>query len=117
MRFLIDAQLPQRLAAWLREQGHDAIHTLELPRANRTPDTEIVARADAEARIVVTKDADFVDSFQLRNKPGKLLLISTGNISNDELLELWKNHLPEIVGALEPSRFAELSATAVVIHA
>ena len=38
MKFLIDAQLPRRLAGRLREVGFDAIHTLDLPLANRTPD-------------------------------------------------------------------------------
>jgi predicted nuclease of predicted toxin-antitoxin system len=41
MKFLIDAQLPHRLAAQLREAGHDAIHTLDLPLGNRTPDSAI----------------------------------------------------------------------------
>lgn len=88
MRFLVDAQLPLRLAVWLRSRNHDALHTLELPRANRTPDAEVIARADADGRVVVTKDADFVNSFHLKRQPGKLLLVSTGNISNDELLRL-----------------------------
>ena len=29
---------------------------------------------------MVTKDADFVESFLLRHEPWKLLLVSTGNI-------------------------------------
>lgn len=36
MRFLVDAQLPRRFCAWLVEAGHDAVHTLELPKGNRT---------------------------------------------------------------------------------
>ncbi len=28
MKFLVDAQLPQRFANWLKEAGHDALHTL-----------------------------------------------------------------------------------------
>jgi predicted nuclease of predicted toxin-antitoxin system len=41
MRFLVDAQLPRRLAAWLSETGFDTVHTLDLPFGNRTPDTLI----------------------------------------------------------------------------
>jgi len=29
VKFLIDAQLPRRLARWLNDRGFDAIHTLE----------------------------------------------------------------------------------------
>lgn len=32
MKFLIDAQLPRRMALWLGETGHDAKHTLDLPK-------------------------------------------------------------------------------------
>jgi predicted nuclease of predicted toxin-antitoxin system len=39
MNFLIDAQLPRRFVVWLREAGHDALHTLDLPLKNRTPDS------------------------------------------------------------------------------
>jgi hypothetical protein len=45
VNFLIDAQLPRRLARKLRELGHDALHTLDLPGGNRTPDPEINAVA------------------------------------------------------------------------
>lgn len=78
MKFLVDAQLPRRIARRLGELGYDAVHTLELPAANRTPDAEITATAETENRIVVTKDADFVHSFVLYRRPPKLLLISTG---------------------------------------
>jgi predicted nuclease of predicted toxin-antitoxin system len=42
MKFLVDAQLPRRLVHQLREAGHDAIHTLDLPHKNRTTDAEIL---------------------------------------------------------------------------
>jgi len=35
MKFLVDAQLPRRLARWLQASGHDAIHTRDLPEGNR----------------------------------------------------------------------------------
>jgi predicted nuclease of predicted toxin-antitoxin system len=41
MKFLVDAQLPRRLAALLQQAGHDTIHTLDLPLGNRTTDTVI----------------------------------------------------------------------------
>lgn len=81
MRFLVDAQLPRRFAAWLNEAGQDALHTLDLPRKNLTSDGEIIARARQDGRVVVSKDADFAQSFLITGEPS-LLLISTGNIDN-----------------------------------
>ncbi len=37
MKFLVDAQLPRRLCIWLRQQGHDAVHTLDLDSGNLNP--------------------------------------------------------------------------------
>ncbi len=69
MKFVVDAQLPRRLARELAASGHDAVHTLDFPAANHTHDKEIVALAIRENRIVVTKDNDFVISFLLRGAP------------------------------------------------
>jgi len=63
LKFLVDAQLPSRLARRLAQSGHDAIHTLDLPDKNHTPDSEISRIALENGRIVVTKDDDFVHSF------------------------------------------------------
>ena len=97
MNFLVDAQLPRRMTAWLTAAGCDAIHTLDLPDANRTTDEQINNVADREQRVVVTKDADFVDSHVLRGRPARLLLISTGNISNRDLEALLVPLIPDIV--------------------
>ncbi len=82
MNFLVDAQLPRLLAIRLCELGHNSCHTLDLDSGNRTPDSTISAMADNTGAVVITKDADFLDSHILSGHPAKLLLISTGNISN-----------------------------------
>lgn len=69
MNFLVDAQLPKRLAFRLRDAGHDALHTLDLPPGNRSTDAEILAIAARDVRIVVTQDADFINSFVLSHQP------------------------------------------------
>jgi len=55
MNFVVDAQLPRRLAYRLRDAGHDARHALDLPKSNRTTDTEINEMSARERRVVVTK--------------------------------------------------------------
>ena len=116
MKFLIDAQLPARLARRLAESGHDAIHTSELPNGNRTTDGAIAELADAEGRVVVTKDRDFRDSHLLRNTPRRLLVVATGNITNDSLLALVDEHLDAIVSALDEVVFVELRSTHLIVH-
>jgi predicted nuclease of predicted toxin-antitoxin system len=115
MKFLIDAQLPRRFVIWLTEAGHDALHTLDLPLKNQTPDHEVIARAMQEGRVVVSKDDDFVQTFLLTGEP-PLLLISTGNIANIELEKLVRANLAGIEVAFAEHRFVEITRDALVIH-
>jgi predicted nuclease of predicted toxin-antitoxin system len=117
MKFIVDAQLPPRLARQLAAAGHEAVHTLALAKGNRTPDRDITSIATMENRVVVTKNEDFVTGFLLRGAPPKLLLVSTGNISNDALSHLVAMNLAALVAALAQHDFVELSASAITIHA
>lgn len=116
MKFLIDAQLPRRLALRIAAEGQAVVHTLDLPRANRTTDQQMSEISAREERDVVTKDGDFVHTFLLSGRPFKLLLVSTGNIDNAELEILVLAQLRAIVEAFTEHRFLELNRTALVIH-
>ncbi|MBY0502849.1 MAG: DUF5615 family PIN-like protein [Bryobacteraceae bacterium] len=116
MKLIVDAQLPRQLARQLREAGFDALHTLDLPLSNRTPDTVINELSLQERRIVVTKDADFVHSFLLRQAPWKLLLVSTGNISNRELSALFLANLANLEEGFETCAFIEVNSAGIVYH-
>jgi predicted nuclease of predicted toxin-antitoxin system len=116
MKFLVDAHLPRRLALRLREAGHDALHTLDLPNKNRTTDDEINHVSIQEQRILITKDGDFVDSFLIAREPYKLLLISTGNITNVELEAIFVPSIASVVAALSTNSYVELSRTVLITH-
>ncbi len=116
MKFLVDAQLPRLLTVRLNGLGFDAVHTLDLPDQNRTPDQSITAKADLENRVVISKDADFVNSHLIVGAPRKLLLVSTGNITNIDLLVLLETNLEQIVLLFTSSYFLELSRSALIVH-
>ncbi len=116
MTFLVDAQLPRRLALRLRDSGHDVIHTLDLPTQNRTTDQQINEISVHEQRVVITKDADFVTSYLLADRPYKLLLVSTGNITNADLEALFVPTIPAIVIVFDQYSYLELSRTALITH-
>jgi predicted nuclease of predicted toxin-antitoxin system len=117
MKVLVDAHLPERLAKFLSSEGFDAIHTLDLPLQNRSPDTQINKISVDEQRIVIPKDADFVDSFLLKREPWKLLLISTGNIRNNDLDELIKANIETIRNVFDSgAEFVELNRTSLLVH-
>ena len=116
MRFLVDAQLPVRLARWLQDKGHDVLHTCDLPTGNRTDDSDVNELSLREARVVVTKDTDFVGTLLLTRKPYKLLLVATGNIGNADLEGLFQRNLEVIVSTLDTSDYVELGRDRLVVH-
>ena len=116
MKFIIDAQLPRSLSDFLNVAGFNSLHTLELPEMNRTGDNAIIAKADIEGRIVVTKDAGFLDSYLLFGKPAMLLLVKTGNIPNSDLLKLFKDNLNVLQSAFIQCNFVEMTRIEIITH-
>jgi predicted nuclease of predicted toxin-antitoxin system len=104
------------MARWLVAAGCEGVHTLDLPARNRTPDDDVSVLADRDGRAVITKDSDFVDSHLLRGSPEKLLLVSTGNISNDELQALMSPLIPDLIREFQSCRFIELTRIGLIIR-
>ncbi len=116
MKVLVDAQLPQRLARLLSSKGIDSLHTLDLPQKNAATDQEIIDRADQENRIVVSKDSDFLDNYILEGKPKRLLIVSTGNISNNDLIQLFKQNIEVLKSLFKENTVVEIDEDEILIH-
>ena len=116
MKFIVDAHLPQRLASWLGSKGFDAVHTIDLPNANETEDLDIVDFAEKEDRTVVTKDSDFLKLYVLKRKPSKLLVITTGNIINKDLLALFESNFETAMKLFDSYNVVEMNNTFVMGH-
>jgi predicted nuclease of predicted toxin-antitoxin system len=116
MKFLIDAQLPFALCKHLLNRGFDIIHTDNLPNKEFTSDSEIRKISVSENRIVITKDADFLDSYYIKSIPPKLLLVTTGNIRNRDLITLFDLNISKITSLFEQYSFVELSNEEIIGH-
>jgi predicted nuclease of predicted toxin-antitoxin system len=114
VRFLIDAQLPRRLAYPFREAGYDATRTLDLPNENRTADGEIAAIADRENQVVITKDADFEIAHVLHGQQKRLLVVKLGAIKNAELEAVLLPQLGRIERRFGAGALVEVTWTALV---
>ena len=116
MKFLIDTHLPRRLINHFRKAECEALHTFDLPLGNRTLDKEINRLSVHEEFIIVTKDADFVNSFLVYRVPRNLLLVSTGNITNAELDRLFTDNMKAITEGFLVFDFIELNREAIIFH-
>ncbi len=99
MKFLIDAQLPPALAAWLRKAGYDSVALREVGLRDAT-DRDICSFAVANEYIIVTKDEDY--AALVRTVPGlRILWVRTGNTVNRILLTAFDAKWQEIARHLE----------------
>ena len=109
MKFLIDEQLPYLLSEWLQSKGYDAVHVSALLTNARIPDGYICERSMAEERIVTTKDADFLNTYLVKQQPYKLVYVTTGNMRNRPLLDLFRASLSQLIQELETANVIELN--------
>jgi len=65
---------------------------------------------------VVSKDNDFLESLLISEKPYKLLLVNTGNITNRQLMGIFENHLDLIIQSLESNRLVEIMEEKLIVH-
>ncbi len=117
MKFLINAHLPPGLRHVFAAAGHDAMHTLDLPEQNASRDGILNSVSMAEQRVVVTKDTDFYYSHLLHGRPWKLVLLRTGNMSLRDTRQMFEQHIPAIVTALQTCTLVELDRQQVSIVA
>jgi predicted nuclease of predicted toxin-antitoxin system len=60
MKFLADIGISPKSVIYLRKAGYDAVHLIE-QQLQKLPDSEILAKALHEGRVVLTHDLDFAD--------------------------------------------------------
>ena len=107
MRFLADAGISPGTVEFLTQRGHDAVHVRTLG-LHRSPDRELVDRARADSRVVLTFDLDFGDILALGvlDKPSVILFRLA-----DERAESVNRHLSAVLD----ERGAELDSGSLIL--
>lgn len=95
MKYIVDAQLPPRLAHALREAGEDAVAVRELG-LREAEDETIWAYALEHGAAIVTKDQDFADRYPGGGAFPVVVWLRVGNTSNAALLAWLMPHWPGV---------------------
>jgi predicted nuclease of predicted toxin-antitoxin system len=116
MDFLIDVHLPIRLSKFLSQQeGCSSTHVNQILQKWHTSDTEISRYADENSLVVITKDSDFRNAHFINKTPKRVIRVVLGNISNNELIGLFKKYLQFILPLTNDSFYIELSQDQITI--
>jgi len=86
MRSFVDMRLSPALAAWLVDQGHDAVHAAGVG-LDRAPDDAITRYAQTERRVIITADLDYPRPLAFMRAKEGLILFRGGNYSERQARE------------------------------
>ena len=93
MRIVVDVNLPETIAGFLNDAGHDAVWSGSI-LPHQSPDTDIVANAIHNHRVVLTKDLGIAEIIlKARALPHHLRL---GNPPIETIYQALASHLPSL---------------------
>lgn len=96
MKFLLDANLPARLADVFVEGGHECVHMESiLPRY--AEDTDIALIANQSGAVLVSRDADFVHLSRSGQLRVAVVWVRLGNLRRAVLAATMRDRLAAIV--------------------
>lgn len=116
MRIWIDAQLSPEIASWIGGNfDFEAVAIRDLGLRD-SEDIEIFNAARAEGAILLTKDRDFLDLLGRLGSPPKVIWLTCGNTSNEELQRILAKTLADAVELLEGGEtIIEISTVPVLL--
>jgi predicted nuclease of predicted toxin-antitoxin system len=97
--FVVDAQLPPKLAALLTEAGYASVHCSDRLQ-RRASDPTVAALANTLGAFVMSKDEDFVDILGRGQLRTGLVWVRHGNLRLRQQCDLIEAHLPNIIARI-----------------
>ncbi len=108
MKLLLDANISWRLSAKLQTYFEDCLHIDKIGVSIPATDAEIWNYALQQKLIIVTNDDDFLNFSNLKGSPPKVVLLRTGNQSNQYIETLLIKHKEAIASLAESEEYGLL---------
>ncbi len=68
----------------------------------------------SQKRVVISKDSDFYNRFFKKLEPYKLIYLTTGNISTDDLIGIFERNFDLILAEIQFGNVVEVSQTSII---
>ncbi len=110
MTLYIDANLPPSLAPWLKEKFNIDSFSFDQMMWRFSEDHEIFMNLQKnDDSIVVTKDEDFINLLDAHGAPPKIIWVTIGNTSNQNLRTVFLRQFKEAISLLKDNDLVEIS--------
>ncbi len=96
----LDAQLPPVLAKWIFEEFKIPCRAVRDLGLRDAPDLQIFKKAKEADVVVIIKDKDFVELLHKFGPPPKILWLTCGNTSRDEMKKILSAQLAKAMAIL-----------------
>jgi predicted nuclease of predicted toxin-antitoxin system len=117
MKFLCDVHISYKLVKHLRLLGFETFHINEILEKWLTSDSKICNFTDQNDLVVITKDSDFRNSHYIKKSPKKLIKINLGNISNEELIQIFSSNMEHFKSLNNNEMFiVEIDKTSILFN-
>lgn len=108
MKLLLDANLSHRLTSKLISHFEECHHVDYLGLALPVQDIEIWNFAKQNDLIIVTNDSDFYYLLNQKGFPPKIILLKTGNQSNNYIESVLKKHAIDVFDLFKSTEYGFL---------
>lgn len=96
MKLILDANLSWRLIERLKPYFEDCFHVDHVGLITPATDISIWNYALKNNLVIITNDEDFINLINMKGFPPKIVLLKTGNQSNNYIFELLIKHIQVI---------------------
>lgn len=86
--------------AWINENFPYEAKSLRGLGLRDAKDIDIFQQAKEQNAVLISKDSDFLDLIALHGSPPQLILLKSGNTSNQQLREIFSVHLSTAIDQL-----------------
>ena len=110
MTLFVDVHLPPSLAPWLKETFGIESYSFDYLGWRFAEDYDVFMNVRKFSNpVILTKDEDFLSLLQVYKSPPKIIWITTGNTSNQNLKRILLARLPDAFELIKENSLVEIN--------